>query len=138
MLLIKLLNEQAALNNFSYVETKKYSPGIEVKIKVQLHDDETTHRLMPGETAVLNAVFQKSDGTELTVPCTKLFPDDDRSMWQCILSAANTLLVVGSNIRFDLDFNGSATAPPVLTDSTDLRTGMAYQAISKITFDGEC
>lgn len=138
MLLIKLLNEQATLNNFTYVETKKYSAGADVKIKVQLNDEETTRRLIPDATARLNAIFQKSDGTELTVQCTLLFGQDDRSVWQAILTAANTLLVVGSNIRFDLDFNGSATVPPVLTTSTDLRTGMAYQAISKVTFDGNC
>lgn len=138
MLTIKLVNEQITLNNFHYVEVKEYIPNSPFSLKVQIGDSETKQRLIPATTAKLNAVFQKSDGTELTVPATMIFSPDDRSMWKVDVSAANSLLIVGSNVRFDLDFNGSAAAPPILTDSTDLRVGMAYSILSKITFDGEC
>lgn len=138
MLKIKLLNEQASLNNFSYVEVKEYIAGQPVNLKIQVTDSETKQRLIPATNANLIATFQKRDGTELVVAGSMLFNPDDRSMWLIALSGAQTLDIVGANIRIDLDFNGSAAAPPVLSTSTDLRTGMAYNVLSKVTFDGEC
>lgn len=138
MLKIKLVNEQATLNNFNYVDNKEYIANIPFNVCLQIQDSETNQRLIPGSTARLNAIFQKSDGTELTVAGSLLVGSDDRSMWKIAVSAADSNDIVGSNVRIDLDFNGSATAPPVLSDSTDFRSGMAYNVISKITFDGEC
>lgn len=137
MLKIKLINEQATLNNFSFVEIKEYTPGNPFKLQIQLQDSETKQRLIPNAGANLNAIFQKSDGTELTVAAVGLFADD-RSMWKVELNAAQATSIIGSNVKFELDFNGSASAPPVLSNSTDLRIGMAYGVLAKITFDGEC
>lgn len=138
MLKIKLVNEQITLNNFNYVEIKEYIAGQPMSLKIQIQDSETKQRLIPGTTAKCNAIFQKRDGTELTIQGAMLFNPDDRSMWKFDLTGAQTLDVVGSNVRFELDFNGSAAAPPVLSDSTDLRIGMGYNILSKVTFDGEC
>lgn len=138
MLKIKLINEQATLNNFHYVEVKEYVAGQPLSIKVQITDSETKQRLIPDTSARMNAIFQKRDGTELKKAGTMLFNPDDRSMWKIDLTAAETLDIVGGNVKFELDFNGSATTPPDLSTSTDLRIGMAYNVLSKITFDGEC
>lgn len=138
MLKIKLVNEQIALNNFHFVEVKEYIAGQPLKLKIQINDSEIGQRLIPVLTARLNAIFQKRDGTELTVAGSMLFTPDDRSMWLIALSGAQTLDIVGSNFKVELDFNGSAATPPVLSDSTDLRVGMAYNVLSKVTFDGEC
>jgi hypothetical protein len=138
MLKIKLVDAQMTLNNFTFHDVKEYIPGSALTLKVQISDSETNQRLIPATTAKMNAIFQLSDGSELTKAATMLFNPDDRSMWQIVLTAAQTLDIVGSNIKFELDFNGSATLPPVLSDSTDLRSGMAYSILSKITFDGEC
>lgn len=138
MLKIKLVNEQATLNNFKYVEVKEYIAGQPMTLKIQIQDSENKSRLIPDTEANLTATFQKRDGTELTVQAVMMFNPDDRSMWKISLTGTQTLDIVGSNVRIDLDFNGSAAAAPVLTDSTDLRIGMAYNVMSKITFDGDC
>lgn len=138
MLKLKLINEQATLNNFKHVEVKEYIAGQPISIKVQITDSETKQRLIPATNANMNAIFQKRDGTELVKAATMMFNPDDRSMWKVDLTGAETTDIVGSNIKFELDFNGSAAAPPVLSTSTDLRMGMAYNVLSKITFDGEC
>ncbi len=137
MLKAKLLNEQAQLNNFSFVDTKEYIPNQPLKIKLQISDSETLQRIIPGATAKLNAIFQINDGTEITVAGTMLFDPDDRSMWLISLSGAQTNTIVGSNFQIDLDFNGDSTTPD-LADATDLRSGMVYSVLAKITFDGEC
>lgn len=137
MLKIKVLNEQLTLNNFEYLETKEYIPNIPFKLKVQISDSETQKRLIPSVDAKMNAVFQNRDGNELVVAATMLFNPDDRSMWQVSLTAAQSNDIIGSNVRFDLDFDGSSTTPD-LKDSTDFRSGMGYSILAKITFDGEC
>lgn len=137
MLKIKVLNEQLTLNNFEYLEVKEYVPNLPLNLKIQILDSETEHRLIPSTSAKLIAIFQKRDSTELTVTATMLFNPDDRSMWQIALTAANTNDIIGSNVLIKLDFNGSSSSPD-LSDSTDLRAGMAYGIMSKITFDGEC
>lgn len=138
MLKIKLINEQATLNNFSFVENKEYLVGQPLSILIQVQDSETKQRLIPATNANLSATFQKRDGTEMVIAGTMLFSPDDRSMWKIDLNSTQVGDLVGSNFRVDLDFNGSAVAPPVLSTSTNLKTGMAYNVLSKVTFDGEC
>lgn len=138
MLKVKLINEQATLNNFHYVEVKEYIAEQKLVLKIQVQDSETKQRLIPDQAANCTATFQKRDGTELQIEGEMLFGDDDRSMWQFELTPADTLEIVGSNVLVELDFNASATAAPDLSDSTDLRVGMAYNVLAKITFDGEC
>ncbi len=136
MLKVKLINDQAVLNNFSYVETKEYIPDQPLVIKLQILDSQTNMRLIPATTAKLNAIFQLRDGTELTVAGAMLYNPDDRSLWSVSLTAEQTVDIVGSNFQIDLSFNGSGSGD--LSDSTDLRSGMAYSQLAKITFDGEC
>lgn len=137
MLKIKILNEQCTLNNFSFLDVKEYIPNLPLKLKVQINDSETEQRLIPGTSAKMNAIFQKRDGTSLVKACTMLFNPDDRSMWQVLLTGVESNDIVGSNVQFDLDFTGDSTLGN-LSDATDLRSGMAYSIIQKITFDGEC
>lgn len=137
MLKVKLINEQATLNNYSFKETKEYVPGLPLNVKFQILDVDANLRLIPGTTAKLNATFQHKDGTEFSVAGSMIFNPDDRSMWLVALSATQTSDLVGSNFQIELDFNGSSTLPD-LSDSTDLRAGMAYSVLRKVTFDGEC
>lgn len=137
MLKIKLLNEQLTLNNFSFISVKEYVPNYPLEIKVQISDSETTQRLIPSTDAKMNALFQKRDGTTLTKVCTMIFDPDDRSMWEASLTASETNDIVGGNVQFVLDFDGDSTTLD-LADATDLRTGMAYSVLAKVTFDGEC
>ncbi len=129
MLHIRLINDQAAVNNFFYVDSKDYVADQDFTIKFQILDEQLNNRLMPTVDATCKVTFQKSDGSELELTADMLFPDDDRSMWKVDVTAANSLLIVGSNFRVDLDVAG---------DATDMRTGMAYNVISIITFDGDC
>lgn len=129
MIAIQLLNDEAALNSFSVIETKEYVPGDDIKINFQILDAQSKNRLMADGAATMTVVFQLSDGTELTKDAAFLFDSEDKSMWQVELTGADTMNVVGGNFKVVLDFLG---------DTTDIRMGMAYNALSKITFDGEC
>lgn len=137
MIKVKLINEQVQLNNFHYVESKEYIPNLPFTIKFQIQDKETDARLIPGVSAKIVCIFQLRDGTELSKNATMLFNPDDRSMWKVEMSKTESNDIVGSNFQIILDFNGDSTLAD-LSDSTDLRSGMAYNVISKIQFDGEC
>lgn len=129
MLAIKLIDDQAALNNFKYVEANEYVAGEAIVIKFQIQDPQTLQRLIPGAAGTMDVIFQNSDGTFTTIAASKLFPSDDRSLWSVPLSGVDTTNLVGSNFKVVLDFLG---------DTTDIRTGMSFNSLSKITFDGEC
>lgn len=137
MLKIKLINEQATLNNFSYVETKEYIPNFKFSIKFQIQDSETLQRVMSDVGASCNVILQKRDGSELVKPAAYMFDPDDKSLWQVNFTAAESNDIVGGNFQVLLDFDGSAIEED-LSDSDDLRSGMAYNVLAKIQFDGEC
>lgn len=129
MIAVQLLNDEAALNSFSVIEAKEYVPGDDIKINFQILDPQSGNRLMADGAATMQVVFELSDGTELTKDATFLFDAEDKSMWQVELTATDTMNIVGGNFKVVLDFLG---------DTTDIRMGMAYNVLSKITFDGEC
>jgi len=129
MIAIQLLNDEAALNSYSTIEAKEYVPGDDIKINFQISDPQSGNRLMADGAATMTVVFELSDGTQLTKDAAFLFDAEDKSMWQVELTAADTMNIVGGNFKVILDFLG---------DETDIRMGMAYNALSKITFDGEC
>lgn len=137
MLKIKLLNEQVELNNFHYLEVKEYIPNIQFELKIQISDSETLQRLIPATNAKMTATFQLRDATELVVDGQMIFNPDDRSMWLFEITKAQSNEIIGSNVLFKLDFDGSSTTAD-LEDSQDLRAGMGYSILQKVTFDGEC
>lgn len=137
MLKIILVNEVASLNNFFKVESKEYVPGKPMTVKFQIMDSELDIRLIPATNAKVNVTIKKSDNTDLVKAAAMMFNPDDRSLWTVSFTGAETLAMVGANMLVELDFNGSSVLSN-LSDSTDLRTGMAYNVLAKITFDGEC
>lgn len=129
MLSVKLINEQATLNNFFYPSKKEYTPSEAFTIKFQIFDSETTQRYMGKSASVMEVVFQKADGTELTKTASYLFNPDDKSMFSVALTAQESEDIIGSNFKVVLDVNG---------DDSEIKTGMAYNLVSKIVFDGDC
>lgn len=138
MLKIKLITDESTLNNFEYVENKEYTPGYPLTIKFQVIDTQSDHRLIPEDDANLTATFQTRDGSQLVIEGSMIFGQDDKSMWGIELTAEQSNDIIGSNIFIQLDFDGSAATPPDLSTSDDLRVGMAYNILSRVTFDGEC
>lgn len=137
MLKVKLINEAATLNNFKYIDSKDYVPNVPFKLKVQFFDTETDQRIMADSGAKAVAVFQTRQGTDLVVPGTFMFGPDDKSMWNFDISNTYSNDIVGSNVLFKLDFDGSSSDPD-LADSDDLRSGFGFAILAKNVFDGEC
>lgn len=129
MISVKLVNDQATLNNYTFEEVKEYVGGEAFSVRFEIFDPQTGNRLIPGSAATLNVIVQNSDGTFSTIAAAMMFSPDDRSFWQVDFSTVDSTNLVGANFKVVLDFLG---------DTTDIRTGMAYNVLGKITFDGEC
>lgn len=129
MINVALLNDQPQLNSYFVISSLQYIPGQTVKVHIQILNVDAPIRFMPPVAATLTGTFKKTDGTDLVVTGTKLFPSDDRSMWQLLISATDSATLVGNNFLVSLDVNG---------DGTDIQQGIANNALSKILFEGDC
>lgn len=128
MLSIKLLNQEASINNFFYVGHIEYVPGEAFKVNIQLINKEINQRLIPDNLATVDIIFQKTDGTELTKVATKIFGADDKSAWKVSLSAVESSTIIGSN------FKVKVTA----YDGTNNASAIAYNVLQRNSFDGAC
>lgn len=139
MLTIALINQAATLNNYSTVGVVDYIANLPFKINFQIGDEETGNRIMPTVSAKCICIFQQRDATlgNITKNATSMFNPQDMSMWTVPLTAADSTNIVGSNFQVFVDFNGDSTLPD-LSDASLLLSGMAYNAVEKTTFDGEC
>lgn len=129
MLNIKLLNAQAQLNYYFNITSVSYTPGESVNINFQFFDVDSGVRFIPATTATCTVSFKKNDGTLLVKTAAMQFNPDDRSIWTVQLSAADSLVVIGSNFLVSLD---------VLGDTTNIQQAIGINFLSPVLFDGDC
>lgn len=129
MLNIALLNDSPQLNSYFNITSVQYIPGQTVKINIQLQSVDSKIRYIPLVAATLSATFKKSDGTDLVIAGTKLFPSDDRSLWQIVIPAADSPTIVANNFLVSLDVNG---------DASDIQQGIGENMLTKVLFEGDC
>ncbi len=137
MLKVKLVDEAATLNNYKNVDVKEYIPNFQFTLNFQILKTETNLRLMPSTSAKLNVLLQLRDGTSLTKAATMKFNPQDTSMWTVSFNATESNNIVGSNFQVFLDMAGDSTLSD-LSNASDLESGMAYNVLSKVQFDGLC
>lgn len=128
MILAKLLNSDAVLNNYISLTSIEYVPGETIILNIKIANPQLGIRFVPDAAATMNMTFKKSDGTDLIKVATVL-DASDRSMWTLTLSAAETADLASSNIQVDLDTLGDAS----IIFKTVVRNGL-----SKILLTGDC
>lgn len=125
MLIAKVLNNAASLNNFKEIASLEFVIGEELNLVFRLHDPQVNLRHVPPATAIVNVTFNKTDGT--TLEKTASFLDSgDRSMLTVSLTEAETEEILGGNLTFEVD---------VLGDGTEIIKGLISNALSKIILD---
>lgn len=97
----QILNDDASLNSFLIVDAIEFTPGGDITINFRLLDTQEDLRYVPDAGATLSLTFQKTDGTTLVKAASEL-DTQDRSMWTVSLSQAESALIFGGNIEFDL------------------------------------
>ncbi len=129
MLAIQLINDQATLNNFYPIDLKEYVAGQALTFNFQILDDQSNSRFIPSDTATCTVTIQNSDGTETDLEAEFLFDEataKDHSFFKVSLTGPQTTALVGGNFIVTVE------------DGDNVYTGMAINALAKITFDGEC
>ena len=121
MITANCINEGATLNNFNYLSAINFVTGTKLTIKMILMDDDLNLRFIPPSTAIVSFVFNNSDGTTLTKVSTG--DTDDRSMRTVTITAAESAVLIGGNIKISIDMLGNAT---------DIRKGVAVNALTRV------
>ena len=120
MIIGKMLNSGATVNNFIEIGALEFIPGEELTVKVRIYDDQLNIRYIPVATNVTTFTLNNTSSTFTTVGTHET---DDRSIISFSLTEAQTSTLLGGNITFELDLLG---------DGTSIRKGIIYNAFSKV------
>ena len=112
LLSLKVLNEDATLNNFKDIGSYQTIKGSDAKIILELIQPDRNLRYMPAVGAVITCDFKQSDNTVLTKTATFPFAAD-RSIIQFDLSDTETALLVSQNLVVKVQ-EGSVTTYAIL------------------------
>jgi hypothetical protein len=102
LLSLKVLNEDASLNNFMDIGSARIVRGSDAKLVLQLIQPDRKIRYIPdaGFTATLDLLL--SNGTTITKTASTPFADD-RSIIQFDLTDTETLTLISQNLLVKMD-----------------------------------
>lgn len=126
VLTAKILNSDASLNSFFEISSLDFIPGAPIDLVIRLHSPQRDLRYVPGASAQVDVIFNKTDGTNLT-KAASVVDSGDRSMWKVSLTAAETEEILSGNFTFELDVNG---------DNTVIWTGLVSNGVRSLS--GDC
>lgn len=112
ILTLKVLNEDASLNNWQDIGSAQIVRGSDAKLILQLFQADRKIRYIPDVAATITMDLLKSDGTTLSKTATFPFADD-RSIIQFILSDTETAELIGQNLIVEVQ-EGSNTSIAML------------------------
>lgn len=129
MLTGKVLNSNASLNDFRYLENLEFMVGSKIKFAFRLYNHQLNERHVPPDTAVTKVYFNQTDGTQLEKTAT-VIDSGDRSMLYVDISEAESENLMGGNVTFQVD---------VMGDGSVIEKGWIQLALSKVsTSSGSC
>lgn len=101
LLTLKVLNEDATLNNWKYQGSAQSVRGSDAKLMLQLFQADRQIRYIPAAGATITMDLLKSDGTTLPKTATQPFADD-RSILQFDLTDTETVDLIGQNLAVEV------------------------------------
>jgi hypothetical protein len=122
MILGKLINSAASLNNYQNIGTVCYVIGDAILLNFQLWDPQLKIRFVPPSTAITTLTFLNQDGTTFTKVGT-FISALDQSLITVSLLTTDTSQLLDGNVTFTVDLLG---------DGTEIVRGMIYSAISQV------
>jgi hypothetical protein len=108
MISAKLLNSEASLNDYFFIESINFVPGENVTVNLQIYLNEKSIRYIPPVAATMTLTFIDSTGADVDKTAT-VIDADDRSMWTASVSQVESATLSGQNIEVTLDVNGDGT-----------------------------
>lgn len=122
MLLGKMINSAASLNNFHDIGSIDYVLADQITLNFQLYDPQMKQRYVAPSTAIVTATFNNMDGSSFTQVGTFLNALD-QSLITVALSRTQTSQLLGGNVVFTVD---------VLGDGTQIIRGIIYSALHQV------
>ena len=122
MILGKMINNAASLNNFSYIGSVDYVLGDVITMNFQLFDPQLKMRFVPPSTAIVTVTFNNMDGSSFT-QVGSFINALDQSLITVPLSAVQTAQLLDGNVTFTVDLLG---------DQTQIVRGMIYSALHQV------
>ena len=117
----RILNNSATLNYFQEMSAAEFVPGENLTLIFRLHQPDINLRYIPNSSAIVTFTFNLSDGTTLDV--VGVPNSDDRSIMTISISAANSALLLGGNVPFEIDMTG---------DGSNIKKGLIQNALQRI------
>ena len=110
MLIGKVLNSNATLNDYTVIGSLGFIPGDAPTLVFQLVQPWQTEglRYMTAVGATMSVALPNKDGTITTVAATAM--TGDSSIWSAFLTAAITGVICGGNFGFTLTEGSAVTA----------------------------
>lgn len=128
MIKAKLLNSEASLNDFFFIDSLAFIPGENITVAIQIFDSQKNIRFIPPSNAELSMTFIDTDGEDV-VKSASIIDADDRSMWKVELSQAETETLSGQNVEISLDLDG---------DGVTIFKALLPNVIIKTNLSGDC
>lgn len=106
MLTLNVLNSDASLNSFKFIDTFNFIGGEDIKLVMRLFQTDEDIRYIPDTGATITLDFRKSDDTVLVKAATFPFADD-RSIIEVNITALESADLITQNLVAKLDEGGS-------------------------------
>ncbi len=104
MLIGKVLNSEATLNNYIYLLNKAFIQGSAFKLVIQIFNEDLGIRYIPDIDAEYSITLNNLDGTTLVKDGVEVTVfEDDRSIMSIDISAEESEALQGGNITFMID-----------------------------------
>jgi len=120
MIVARMLNSTATVNNFIEIGSLEFIAGEQITVYMRLYDTDLDLRYIPPATNITTVTLNKSDGTTFSKIAIHEF--DDRSMIYFTLSEIETEDLLGGNLSLSLDLAG---------DGSNIRKGVAQNVLSR-------
>lgn len=98
MLTLQILSLNPTLNNFTTLSTYAFESGSDCEVFVRIHNQQLNLRYIPLEDATLETTLVNADDSTISPAFTNPFPED-RSIFRFELTAAETQLLVGQDLK---------------------------------------
>lgn len=125
MLKLNIVSKDPQLNSFTLSSSMQFAGGEDVKVVMQLFQEDKKIRYIPELSASITVDLKKSDGTILSKTCSFTFADD-RSIVEFSLSATESALVISQNLVVKV------------TETSGIQLAVLQYGLSRAIVDGSC
>ena len=126
MLVLRVLNSDAEVNNFQYIGSSEFYSGEDFKVVLQIINANSNLRRMMPSTASFSIDLLNSDGSTLTKTPTLSFTGDpgDQSIVEFSVTAAESVNLISQDLKL------------TITEGSETKIAFLRQGLTKVLSGG--